>query len=667
MTVPCGTHLRCGVLLCSLVIIATGCGDTAEVTLPSAVNHASVEGERRGEVTPNWGTQPVPADAGLQGDDALNREDRTGDEVSTEPEPVASDGDLDGVPDVDDNCPEDANEAQCDGDADGVGDLCAPQDGSWGAPILIPTCPTLSDYATTGDTCGAISQEVHSYPPAEQAQVGGEVVYMVVLDGLTEVRAALASPEPAGVDVDVHILASVAPLILVDRGHYEASAILEAGTYFIVVDTYGSDNTGCGSYALNVTLTHRAHGTLADPVLVGGLPDGALELPCWYEDTRDTAEAYSDALDSYPPDTLDQSGGEVIYRFTVEEEVRVAAVLRTPEPDGVDVDLHLLSDLEGPTLIERGDRSVYAILQPGTYYLVVDTYVGADGVALSGAYTFSLSVRRRGQSHPVHFNPYILAAVDYLYANYGLLGYDSAALTHDLAYGDYGTIYRSGGAKTMCVAGMLEVIVQAMTLYAEDTGDWSVFDYLPLSSWKSLHSQNIKAHIWVNHALGTWGTPDALVNFEMGEILPFEDLQPGAFLNLNRVSGTGHAVVFVAFIDANGDEYAAHHEGVVGFKYFSAQGGFDVGAGGLDYRYGVFDNYGKPEMPYKRDSGIIQTDNQHYLNTGAMLMPEYWGDVAGLPDWSAAEDSDFNADFFDGDTGEDDGDYTPRSPRWRAP
>ena len=178
MTVPCGTHLRCGVLLCSLVIIVTGCGDTAEVTLPGTVNYASVEGEGRGEVTPNWGTQPAPADEGLQGDDALNREDRTGDEVSTEPEPepepVASDGDLDGVADADDNCPEHANEAQCDGDADGVGDLCEAQDGSWGAPILIPTCPTLNDYETTGDTCGAVSQEVHSYPPAEQAQAGGE-------------------------------------------------------------------------------------------------------------------------------------------------------------------------------------------------------------------------------------------------------------------------------------------------------------------------------------------------------------------------------------------------------------------------------------------------------------------------------------------------------------
>jgi len=298
---------------------------------------------------------------------------------------------------------------------------------------------------------------------------------------------------------------------------------------------------------------------------------------------------------------------------------------------------------------------------------VADTFGGGGEEAQSGAYHLSLSVRRRGESHPAYFNPYILAAVDYLYANYGLLGYDSAALTHDMSYGDYGTVYRSGGAKTMCVAGMLEVILQAMSIYAEDSGDWSLFDYLPLSSWTSLHSQNIKAHIWVNHELGTWGTPDALVNFEMGEIVPFEELEPGAFLNLNRVSGTGHAVVFISFIDTYGNEYAVHNKSVIGFKYFSAQGGYEVDAGGLDYRYAVFDDYGKPAMPYKRDSGIIQTDNQHYLNTGAMFMPAYWGEPEALPEWDQSSERGFDEDFFDGDTGEDAEPYMPRSPRWQRP
>ena len=641
-------------------------GEASTSARPALSDAPSFDVQERVTPEADLGDQ-APPEAREEADDEVDAPQPGEADEAPEVERAPVDADGDGVPDEDDNCPQAVNPSQCDLDGDGVGDACVTQEGSWGSPLVIPTCPELSLYLHSGDTCEALSDEVDSYPPAEQPEAGGEIVYLLKLDGLTEVSARLEAPEPEGVDVDIHILASLSPLVLVDRGHREASAILEAGTYYIVADTYGADDARCGPYALEVVLTPRAEGSIDDPVVVGDGGEEPLSLPFWYEDTRDTSEASSDSFDSYPPNTLDQSGNEVIYRFTVAEEVRLAAVLRTPEPEGVDVDLHLLGELEGPSLIARGDRSVYAILEPGTYFLIADTYVDSSGVPQSGAYHLSLSVRRRGEGHPVHFNPYVLAAVDYLYANYGLLGYDSAALTHDLAYADYGTIFKSGGQKTMCVAGMLEVIIQAMTLYGEDTGDWTPFDYLPLSSWTSLHSHNIKAHIWVNHELESWGTPDALRNFEMGEVIPFEELEPGAFLNLNRVNGTGHAVVFIAYIDMAGNTYASHNKSVVGFKYFSAQGGYEVGAGGLDYRYALFDDFGKPPMPYKRDSGVILTDNQRYLNTGAMFMPDYWGDPEAQTMRGPAPMSAFDPDFFSGDSGDDDEDYTPRSPRWRAP
>ena len=50
------------------------------------------------------------------------------------------------------------------------------------------------------------------------------------------------------------------------------------------------------------------------------------------------------------------------------------------------------------------------------------------------------------------------------------------------------------------------------------------------------------------------GTGHALLHFGMGELIEFEDLKPGSFLNFTRYNGTGHAVVFMAFIDDQGKE-----------------------------------------------------------------------------------------------------------------
>ena len=110
----------------------------------------------------------------------------------------------------------------------------------------------------------------------------------------------------------------------------------------------------------------------------------------------------------------------------------------------------------------------------------------------------------------------------------------------------------------------------------------------------------------------------------MGMTVPFEELTPGSLINLNRTNGTGHAVVFLSFIDGQGNELPSHGADVVGFKYFSSQGGYDAGAGGLDYRYAIFSQYGQPTMPYKRDVNVIDSEDQKYLNTGVMYAPKRW-------------------------------------------
>lgn len=228
---------------------------------------------------------------------------------------------------------------------------------------------------------------------------------------------------------------------------------------------------------------------------------------------------------------------------------------------------------------------------------------------------------------PTNANAIVMKSVDYLYANYRLLGYDSAVLTHNIVYGPYGTIFSTGGGRTMSVAAMMEVILTTMQQYASDSGDEGVFDFLPIESWQLLGSNCIKSHIWTNASLDSYGTADALCNFGMGEIVPFEDLTPGSFINFNRTTGTSHAVVFIAFIDTTGTEHTVYPDGamIVGFKYFSSQGGYAVGTGGLDYRYAIFSDYTSPPgMPHTSDLNVIYSTNQHIMNTGILLHPSLW-------------------------------------------
>ncbi|MBI5528793.1 MAG: hypothetical protein HY897_20880 [Deltaproteobacteria bacterium] len=413
--------------------------------------------------------------------------------------------------------------------------------------------------------------------------------------------------------------------------------------------------------------TQPAKGTADDPLSLCGSPvDSPLPLPFSCTDARDTKNAVSDEFDTYPPNTVNESGPEFIYAFTVDREVRLGANIDSPEPSGTDIDIHLLSAIRPPVLIDRDNLGLYAVLAPGKYFLSLDTYVNSSGTQLRGPYTLRVSARAKDTGASQYFNDYVLAAVDYLYANYRLLGYADKVLTHDIQYGPYGIIPMTGGGKCMCVSAAMETILTAMHLYAEGTDDQTVWDFLPKRSWEYLAATDIKAHIWVNSDLDSYGTADALSHFGMGENVPFEELMPGSFINVNRTTGTGHAVVFLSFIDETGAEYTTWNANVIGFRYFSSQGGADPGDGGLDYRYAIFatDEYeanGYPPMPGKRDTHIIKSDNQHILNTGMMFHPENWLPVgpraiAKLPGGHTdfgPQVSFFDPVFFDGVTADD--------------
>jgi hypothetical protein len=176
----------------------------------------------------------------------------------------------------------------------------------------------------------------------------------------------------------------------------------------------------------------------------------------------------------------------------------------------------------------------------------------------------------------------------------------------------------------MCVAAVAEVLIVALDMYAKETNDKSVFTAVPAISWTRTTRKDIRPYIFMFDTVKSNGTADALQQFGMGEQLPFEELRPGDFIGLNRKNGSGHAVVFIEYIDKQGNTVETYKDDVVaGFKYFSSQGSGE--GSGLSYRWAYFGNYCPKKDPAKpRDCKIIRSKKQSQLNTGYMLAPKLW-------------------------------------------
>ncbi|MDX9723459.1 MAG: thrombospondin type 3 repeat-containing protein [Myxococcota bacterium] len=489
--------------------------------------------------------------------------DSDGDGIGDLCESSEPDSDGDGRPDSMDNCPQEPNPGQEDFDEDGVGDACTIQDGSLQHPFIIYVARPYTLYQDARDTRNSSSQVIDQYPGSSANEGGPEYFYVFRLVQQSQVDLWL-NAEPSGTDIDLHLLSSLAPVQLIARDNLRVSALLSAGTYFISADTYVSSGTAlAGPYVLNAEFRVQVAGTSADPIPVCAAIGEAVVVPCVFTDARDTSNATSDIFDSYPPNTANESGPEFVYSFRVDEPVRFSADLVCPESSGSDTDLQLLSSLDPLVLIKRHDKALYAELSAGTYYLTADAY--ADKV---GPYTIDFSFRPMALRDEELFNGYILEAIEFLDANYGRMGYDSAVLTHNIEYGTQGFINATKPPRTMCVAAVMEVILTAMALYDADHPGGSVYGYLPKGSFQTLASSSLKAHLWVNYDINSGGSADALRHFGMGMTVPFEQLRPGSLINLNRTTGSGHAVIFLSFIDISGNESATHHDGVVGFKYY---------------------------------------------------------------------------------------------------
>lgn len=220
---------------------------------------------------------------------------------------------------------------------------------------------------------------------------------------------------------------------------------------------------------------------------------------------------------------------------------------------------------------------------------------------------------------------YVEQAVLQIDGKYHDKGYSHGAyFTHNLDYGAVGNVPASAlHPKTMCVAAVTEVIITALELYAEKEHDRSIFDLMPSRTWVRTTRDDIRPYLFMFSTVKSNGTADALEQFGIGVQTPFAELLPGDFINLNREK-TGHAVVFMGFIDATGELVKTYDATkVVGFKYFSSQGS---NPGGFGYRWAYFNNHcpAKTDPAKPRDCGVQWSPRYAILDTGYLLHPSLW-------------------------------------------
>jgi hypothetical protein len=130
------------------------------------------------------------------------------------------------------------------------------------------------------------------------------------------------------------------------------------------------------------------------PSGTAGNPKAVKSFP--YVHNGNTSNSPSDLFDYYGADTSKkESGPEVIY--AVEIDVPGKLIISVQDGAGVDIDVHLCSDLEAYHCIARHDSLIEMdISKCGTWYVVADTWCNASGAEFPGAYTLTLEFAPKG-------------------------------------------------------------------------------------------------------------------------------------------------------------------------------------------------------------------------------------------------------------------------------
>ena len=171
---------------------------------------------------------------------------------------------------------------------------------------------------------------------------------------------------------------------------------------------------------------------VTEPTTGGACPPGTVCVESFpYRHSASTTGGAS-VFDSYAcaPST-DESGPEVVYQVDVAEPGYLAGRL-VGLPAGVDVDLHLLDAADPDACLDRGHWDAGVLVDPGTYTVVVDSWVDSGGDAHDGAYTLELNL--------VGFDDYVGDGLDVSVLEAALYAYDTAWSEGDVSRQSYGII-----------------------------------------------------------------------------------------------------------------------------------------------------------------------------------------------------------------------------------
>ena len=218
-------------------------------------------------------------------------------------------------------------------------------------------------------------------------------------------------------------------------------------------------------------------------------------------------------------------------------------------------------------------------------------------------------------------NNLVEKTVENIRASYEGGGYDiNSSFTHDLPYGESCCIKASNAKQTMCVAAVAEVIIDTINHRNEK----SSFLKLPMSTWTKGTLTSARANLFMYKGTGSRGTGSALEKIGIGREKDFKDLVKFDFINFNRTNKSGHAAVFLGYLDMDSKVVSKYDDNIIGFSYYSAQGKGKPDAGFSD-RYAYFDG-NCPEKPsaVKRDCGVIRSKNRVLLSGGELWDPIEW-------------------------------------------
>jgi hypothetical protein len=141
-------------------------------------------------------------------------------------------------------------------------------------------CVDTFPWSGSDDTSTGVSNfDAYACAPSTD-ESGPEIVYRVQLaeEGFLALHL---DGMPSGVDVDVHLLRSMDPDDCIDRGHWDSGALLPAGTYYVVADSWVNDSGVVKDGAYTLTMGH----TTPDAFTGHGLREHVLDAALYAFDT----------------------------------------------------------------------------------------------------------------------------------------------------------------------------------------------------------------------------------------------------------------------------------------------------------------------------------------------------------------------------------------------